>query len=616
MPGIVGLVQSDGADVLEIVAAAARKLQHLDTLTMRSGVFDGVGLAQVWRDEPRPDRDWCDEGDLALRVAGHVLLDGSAPRRLDAKALIADYRASGRIPAENYDGAFMIVVVDRARRTVSVTNDRTGAFPVHFARHGNAFAFGPESKAVLAAAGMTPRLSRDGVASFVIFGYCLSSITAFDGVTRVEPASTLTIDLDSLAHRSRRYWNLCFRPLPSVRARRAAENAHYEALLASQRLMLCDHPASYQVLLSGGLDSRGVLAFADVLKQPPAWAFTWGLSDMVPKSDAFVARRVAEHYHVPHRFLSYDSREFVPNAHDWIYVSELANDNVGWFAEGQPTLARVYRSGADFAIAGDVAWDSGGYAFNEMQMRRGVLPPGLPDPLNACLRAGAQEECQRVYDSEIASILSSCENDDLTDRKEYLYLNGRVARYILTLGYYREHAIEVRRPFISKAALDMFASFPRQHRVEKNVYISMMRRRFPRLMAIPEQSLGSLPDWDREVRTPGPLRDLWLRYTERERVEASVLGSLLDADKFASRREAYFSAAPPPPKRPPLKARFPFRDRVLPFVQRDRAVARLSRLVRAGPGFLPRDDFDLMRCVALVTMLEESLDRFGSARAR
>ena len=116
MPGIVGLVQSDGADVSEIVAAAARKLQHLDTLTMRSGVFDGVGLAQVWRDEPRPDRDWCDEGDLALRVAGHVLLDGSAPRRLDAKALIADYRASGRIPAENYDGAFMIVVVDRARR--------------------------------------------------------------------------------------------------------------------------------------------------------------------------------------------------------------------------------------------------------------------------------------------------------------------------------------------------------------------------------------------------------------------------------------------------------------------------------------------------------------------
>jgi hypothetical protein len=133
------------------------------------------------------------------------------------------------------------------------------------------------------------------------------------------------------------------------------------------------------------------------------------------------------------------------------------------------------------------------------------------------------------------------------------------------------------------------------------------------LMAIPEQSLRSLPDWDRDVRAPGPLRDLWLRYTERDRVAAGVLGALLDVDIFVARREAYFNTTPPPAARPPLKARFPLRDRVLPFVQRHRAV---DRLVRTGPGFLPRSDFDLMRCVALITMLEESLDRFGSARAR
>jgi hypothetical protein len=65
MPGIVGLVQSGGTDVAETVAASASKLQHLDTLTMLSGTFDGVGLAQVWRDQARPDRDWVDENDFA-----------------------------------------------------------------------------------------------------------------------------------------------------------------------------------------------------------------------------------------------------------------------------------------------------------------------------------------------------------------------------------------------------------------------------------------------------------------------------------------------------------------------------------------------------------------------
>ena len=85
MPGIVGLVQSSGTDVAETVAASARKLQHLDTLTMLSGTFDGVGLAQVWRDQARPDRDWVDESDFAVRIAGHVLEDGSRPRRLVAR---------------------------------------------------------------------------------------------------------------------------------------------------------------------------------------------------------------------------------------------------------------------------------------------------------------------------------------------------------------------------------------------------------------------------------------------------------------------------------------------------------------------------------------------------
>jgi hypothetical protein len=150
----------------------------------------------------------------------------------------------------------------------------------------------------------------------------------------------------------------------------------------------------------------------------------------------------------------------------------------------------------------------------------------------------------------------------------------------------------------------MFASLPQSHRVEKNAYASMLQHRFPKLMEIPEQSMWSLPDWDRDVRAPGALRDFWLQYLDRGRVEAGVLGGVLDGDAFVARRDAYFAAAAPPPLSKPFKARFPLRSRVLPIV------------LRTGPGFLPRSDFDLMRCVALVNILEESLDRFGAAPAR
>ena len=617
MPGIVGLVQSAGGDVSETVAQAARTLIHLDSLTMRTGSVDGVGLAQVWRDQAQVERDWFDDRDVAVRIAGHVLHDGVSPRRLRATDIADAYRSTGRVPAAQYDGAFTVSVVDRVRRRLVVVNDRVGALPVFYARRDAAFAFGPEIKSVLPALGMTPRLSRDGVVVFLMFGYCLGDQTLFEGVSCLPPATILTVDLDSLAQRTERYWNLRFQIDSAYRKRKTVEKALYNTLCDSLRLVLCDRPATYEVLLSGGLDSRGLLAFASDVGHPPTSAFTWGLSNTVPKSDAFVARCVAEYYSVPHRFHSYESGEFVRNARDWIYVSELANDNIGWFAEGQPTLARVYRTGADFAMAGDVLWDSGGYALDETEMRRGLLPPA---PLAGVMRRDSAIDLERVYDASIDRVLSSCEHDDPTDRKDYLYLNGRVARYILSLGYYREHALEIRRPFLSRAAIDLFAAMPQAERVWKVAYVAMLEKRFPRLMEIPEKSLGSLPEWADDVRAPGPLRDLWRRYLARERVEGGILGSILDSEALEKRAGAFFAATDSSATSQSLVTRikesFPLKNRLLPHVRRYRTTDRWSRIVRAGgPSFPPRNDFDLLRCIVLVAMLEESLDRFASRGA-
>lgn len=615
MPGIVGLVRADDADVAQTVAAAARRLQHLDSLTMAAGTFHGVGLASVWRDRARPDRDWHDQDGVAVHIAGHVLENGPTPRRLTARDIAHAYRSSGDVPVASYDGAFTIVVVDRGRRRLTVSNDRLGAYPVYFAAAHGGFAFGPEAKAVLAAARMAPRLRREGVVSLLAFGYCLGRTTLFEGVTCLEPASTLTVELDSLAHRSERYWNLHFVRSRALAKRSHAEDAIYQVLLDSQRLVLCDDPASYEVLLSGGLDSRGVLAFADALGRPPSAALTWGATYTIPHSDAFVARRIAESYRVPHRFFTYGTEDFVSHARDWVYVSELANDNVGWCAEGQPTLASVYRSGADFTIAGDVTWDAGGFVFSEAEMRQNVMPPDLPEALAACAGRRA-DECRRVFEAEIGAVLASCDHDDLTDRKDYLYLNARLARFIMSLGYYREHAVEVRRPFLSNAVLDLFASLPQARRVEKNVYVSMLRHRFARLMTIPEQSVTSLPDWERDVRAPGPLREFLLHHLDPQRVGSGVLADILDRDAFVAHRDAFFAAPTAPPAHRPLKARFPLRSRVLPFVQRHRTLDRVSRLVRKGSAVSRRSDFDVLRSIALVTMLEESLDRFAAPPLR
>jgi hypothetical protein len=512
---------------------------------------------------------------------------------------------------EAYDGAFAIAVFDHPRGRLLVYNDRVGALPVYYARTARAFCFGPEVKAVLAGAQAPARLSTESLATFLVMGYSVGRHTLFADVHALEPASCLSVDLETLAFDARRYWNLAFRPDRSLDRRRNAEQALYETLLRSHRLVLCDDPPAHEVLLSGGLDSRGAIAFFDAIGRPPAAAFTWGLRDDIPESDACVARAIAERYGVPFRFLRYDTDAFVANAREWCYVSELANDNIGWYAEGQPVLASVYRSGAAFTVAGDVVWDAGGFAFNDYELRVNSVPPLLAPELVGSLRPDMRDACAQMYDRALEGVLAGCASDDLTDRKEYLYMYARMARFILSLGYYRELAIEVRRPFLTRSAIDLFTRLPQRHRVEKNIYLSMMRRHFPGLMRIAEQSVLSLPDWEYDLRARLELRVFFLRYLDTERVAASALAELIDPVALGALRDDYFAATPTPLGRVGLGRLGRLRRRVAPFVQRHRHIDRLSRRIRGGARVPARSAFDVLRCVALVTLLEEQLSRLG-----
>jgi hypothetical protein len=435
-------------------------------------------------------------------------------------------------------------------------------------------------------------------------------------VHALEPASCLSVDLGTLDYTHSRYWNLDFRPDPALRRRRDAERTLYDTILRSHRLIVCDDPPSHEVLLSGGLDSRGALAFFDAIGRPPAAAFTWGLRDDIPASDAYVARAIADFYRVPFRFLRYDTDAFVANAREWCYVSELANDNIGWYAEGQPVLSSVYRTGAAFTVAGDVVWDAGGFAFNDYEVRVNSVPPFLAPELVHCLRPDMRDACVDMYDRALDGVLAGCQSDDLTDRKDYLYFYARMARFILSLGYYRELAVEVRRPFLTRAAVELHRCLRQGHRVEKNLYVHMMERRFPQLMRIGEQSVLSLPDWEYDLRARAPLRDFFLRYLDTERVASSALAAFIDPTALADLRDAYFTAAPTPISRVGPSRSGRLRARVAPFVRRHRRIDRISRLIRGGARIPARSAFDFLRCVALVTLLEEQLSRLGAGATR
>jgi hypothetical protein len=236
------------------------------------------------------------------------------------------------------------------------------------------------------------------------------------------------------------------------------------------------------------------------------------------------------------------------------------------------------------------------------------MPATLVPTLTSCLAAGAAEEFRARYEAEVDRVLEPCANDHPLDRRDFLYLHGRVARFIFALGYFKELAVEVRRPFLLAGVLDVVARLPPRFRANKNLYVSMLARYFPALTAIPTRSARSLPEWSRDIRVKPELRRVFLDLLADRRLDG-VLGAVLDRAAFAKLRDSFFAEEPPPQRAETtsrtLTSRLPLRLR-----QRLRASGLYPGSRSMAGGYPARGRVDLLRCVALIALLEEALPSF------
>lgn len=616
MPGIVGLM---GNVVQARFDLGTWKLMLFPSYAARKvQVAPDAILASVTRHAVADgDAAFAEDGEVSVLVYGSVFSDQPAPRRVAASEILADYRAARfERSVGTFDGGFVAVVHDRRKRLLTIANDRLGSQPVYFAERNGTFAFGPEVKAVLTLAGIAPRYSPAGVSRFLVAGHDLADGTLFEDVHCLEPATILVRDLARRTTTRRRYWELAFDPDPALEKRAAAEEALLDGLLRAHRLLTLDGAEDCQVFLSGGLDSRGILATLAHIGVTPVQALGWGLRKDIPFSDAYIAERLARAYGVPFRFLAYDTGDFVANASDWAFQTELANDNVGWYGEGVGALRSFYSASTRVSFVGDEVWGFGGYARDEEEARRLVhLPSRVPPPLARILRPGVAAEIQGLYDESIARILRRCGSADFTDRKDFLYLSGRAARFIVSLGYYKEYATELRRPYLARGVVEVVRRLSRFHRSFKNLYCSTLARFFPEAMAYPDQLVSSLPDWSYDLRCQPHLRAFLSGLLRWEEIERGPLEGLIARLPFEAMRDRFF-AEPVAPLDRRVRWGLYLRRRVVDGSRLlQGAVPRLKLLLGRGRRADATDDFDVLRRIALCVLLQRRLGDLGFADA-
>lgn len=230
------------------VAFGHRRLAIIDVTAASDQPFVKDGVALVFNGEIYNYQSLRRQ----LQARGHVFSTAG-----DTEVVCEAWRAWGPRCVERFNGIFAFVVV-AADGTVFMARDHTGIKPLFYRLHDGVLWFGSELKAILADDRVPRRADVEGLDCFLTLGFIPAPLTAFEGITQLAPATTLSLQIGAVTTTTAHtYW----KPRATERAISLDDAVvELDARLghAVREQMVSDVPLG--AFLSGGLDSASVVA--------------------------------------------------------------------------------------------------------------------------------------------------------------------------------------------------------------------------------------------------------------------------------------------------------------------------------------------------------------------
>jgi len=216
----------------------------------------------------------------------------------DTEVIAHLYATEGVAAFRKMRGMFAVSIWDAANGRLILARDRVGKKPLYYTTRGGTLLFASETKAILAALDDVPRVDADALLDFFTFGYVAGDRAIFDGMRRLTPGTTLTVDVKTGVERIEPYWTWPEAAASDTMPRdEAIERLRAEMTEAVRIRLRSDVPLG--AFLSGGMDSAAVLALMAKQSSRPVKTFTIGFGD--PAYDEVAeARSTAEHFGAEH----------------------------------------------------------------------------------------------------------------------------------------------------------------------------------------------------------------------------------------------------------------------------------------------------------------------------
>ena len=271
------------------------------------------------------------------------------------------YQIYGDDFVDHINGMFAISLWDTQKKKLILARDRFGEKPLYYGVFDNKLIYASEPKAMLAHPAVTAELDLDALRHYVSFDYVPSPMSIFKGISKLPAAHVLAVENGEV--KTRRYWSLTWKK-GSASGHAVSNNGHSSSALTNMRAcakelrdllsdavrmrLVSDVPLG--ILLSGGIDSSTVAAFATQHSTEQVKTFSIGFSEQSFNESQY-ARQVANHLGTDH-YEEYLSAEKTGDL-----ISEIGTWLDEPFADGSliPTylLSRFVRKHVTVALGGD-----------------------------------------------------------------------------------------------------------------------------------------------------------------------------------------------------------------------------------------------------------------------
>jgi asparagine synthase (glutamine-hydrolysing) len=217
--------------------------------------------------------------------------------RSDTEILPHLYEEYGEGLVDHLNGMYAFSLWDIRSKKLIIARDRFGEKPLYYGVFDGKLIWASEPKSILAHPSVNAELDLDALRHYVSFDYVPAPISIYKGISKLPPAHILTVESGEV--KVRRYWDLSWNAnaeaSPSIRD---SANELRDLLSDAVRMRLVsDVPLG--ILLSGGIDSSTVAAFAVKHASEKVKTFSIGFEE-----DSFdeskYARAVAKHLGTEH----------------------------------------------------------------------------------------------------------------------------------------------------------------------------------------------------------------------------------------------------------------------------------------------------------------------------